>query len=413
MDVGTALAAARQRAGLTRDEISRRTNIEPPAIEALEENAFWRLPEGAYLDGIVRTYAREVGLDPDEFVDHVHADTERRMSEADGMAPLDDFPSEADAPPAEPHPAAAPELDVFASEEERPVVTEVNASSGIADHAAPHQESGEQASTDFLRPAVTTYRPDFSRSSSHRWGFVVVALAGALLGAIGTAAYLSGRAPSPALSAERSAIEQASDEPGTAGVADGRTPSRPVDSTTGVTETAPGGGATDTAPEAAPAGRSSPPTPSRVPSPAAAPKPAAPRSPDPAVAASASTSSQAGPELAGVWTIATRVESSSVKTFEGLRLGYYVDLQQNGNTITGTGRKVSENGLTLRRASQTPIALRGTVDGDALVLSFSEGGRRRRSSGKFILTRAADDVLQGRFSSDAAQSTGTVEARRR
>ena len=119
------------------------------------------------------------------------------------------------------------------------------------------------------------------------------------------------------------------------------------------------------------------------------------------------------PELTGVWTIATRVETSSVNSFEGLQLGYYVNLQQNGNSITGTGRKVSENGRMLGRAGQTPIALQGTVEGDAVVLNFSEAGTRRRSSGTFILTRAGSDALQGRFSSDAARSTGTVEVRRR
>jgi hypothetical protein len=46
------------------------------------------------------------------------------------------------------------------------------------------------------------------------------------------------------------------------------------------------------------------------------------------------------------------------------------------------------------------------------MLSFIESGSQRESAGKMILELHEDGVLRGRFSSDAARSTGTVEARR-
>ena len=102
--------------------------------------------------------------------------------------------------------------------------------------------------------------------------------------------------------------------------------------------------------------------------------------------------------LSGVWTLATQVESSNLSRFKGLTLGYRIELHQNGNGITGTGYKVTENGRVIAQRAQTAIALKGSVDGDRLTLTFTERGTRRPSSGKFILLRETDDVLRGRFS---------------
>lgn len=106
------------------------------------------------------------------------------------------------------------------------------------------------------------------------------------------------------------------------------------------------------------------------------------------------------------------MQSSSLNAFQGLRLGYRVQLQQEGDEISGTGRKIAENGRPIGRGGQTPIVLQGTVDGDRLTLTFTERGTRRQSAGTFHLVRERDNLLRGRFSSDAAQSAGTVEARR-
>jgi hypothetical protein len=79
----------------------------------------------------------------------------------------------------------------------------------------------------------------------------------------------------------------------------------------------------------------------------------------------------------------------------------------------GSGRKIAENGTPLQRAAQTPITVLGTVSGDQLMLTFVERGARRESAGTFVLRRESDESLRGTFSSDAAKSSGTVEAYRR
>jgi hypothetical protein len=116
--------------------------------------------------------------------------------------------------------------------------------------------------------------------------------------------------------------------------------------------------------------------------------------------------------VGGFWTMDTRVETSSVRDYEGLQLGYRLELQQDGGRVTGRGIKTIENGKSIGTAAQTPIAIDGTITGNRLTLKFTEDGTRRISAGKMILELNEDGVLRGRFSSDAARSTGTVEARR-
>lgn len=52
------------------------------------------------------------------------------------------------------------------------------------------------------------------------------------------------------------------------------------------------------------------------------------------------------------------------------------------------------------------------IEGDRVTLSFIEGGARRSTQGTFMLMLDTDGMLRGRFSSDAARSAGSVEARR-
>lgn len=113
--------------------------------------------------------------------------------------------------------------------------------------------------------------------------------------------------------------------------------------------------------------------------------------------------------LSGDWVMNTRVESSRLERYEGLRLGYRVTLRQQGNRISGSGWKVSEDEQTIGTAGQTPITFDGTLNDDRLELTFTERGRRRVTVGKLVLARHSDNAMQGRFSSSAAQSIGVVE----
>src|SRR5688500_17053372 len=67
-DFGRTLREARERRGPTLRQVANATNISMAALEALEHNDRSRLPGGIFTRAFVRSYALEVGLDPDTTV---------------------------------------------------------------------------------------------------------------------------------------------------------------------------------------------------------------------------------------------------------------------------------------------------------------------------------------------------------
>jgi cytoskeleton protein RodZ len=68
-DFGRKLREARERRGLSLRQISNATKISVPTLEALERNDITRLPGGIFSRGVVRSYALEVGLEPESTID--------------------------------------------------------------------------------------------------------------------------------------------------------------------------------------------------------------------------------------------------------------------------------------------------------------------------------------------------------
>ena len=68
MDFGRKLREARERRGISVRQIASATKISVAALEALERNDISRLPGGLFSRAFVRSYAAEVGLDPESTV---------------------------------------------------------------------------------------------------------------------------------------------------------------------------------------------------------------------------------------------------------------------------------------------------------------------------------------------------------
>src|SRR5437773_9032517 len=64
-DFGRSLREARERCGVSLRQIANATKIGMSALEALERNDISRLPGGIFGRAFVRSYAIEVGLDPE------------------------------------------------------------------------------------------------------------------------------------------------------------------------------------------------------------------------------------------------------------------------------------------------------------------------------------------------------------
>jgi len=69
-DLGLKLKRAREERGIALRDIAARTKISVTALEALERGEFHRLPGGIFSRAVVRSYAAEVGLDPDTTVEN-------------------------------------------------------------------------------------------------------------------------------------------------------------------------------------------------------------------------------------------------------------------------------------------------------------------------------------------------------
>ena len=67
-DFGGALRTAREARGVTLRQIADTTKISVAALEALERNDVSKLPGGIFSRAFVRSYAAEVGLDPEKTV---------------------------------------------------------------------------------------------------------------------------------------------------------------------------------------------------------------------------------------------------------------------------------------------------------------------------------------------------------
>src|ERR1700730_3128567 len=68
IDFGGNLRDAPERRGVSLRQIANATKISVAALEALERNDVSRLPGGIFSRAFVRSYALEVGLDPEETI---------------------------------------------------------------------------------------------------------------------------------------------------------------------------------------------------------------------------------------------------------------------------------------------------------------------------------------------------------
>jgi cytoskeletal protein RodZ len=78
---GILLRRARERRGLSLQDIAQQTRIADRWIAALEEARLETLPAPVFVSGYVRSYARTVGLDERDLVDRYHALTQQREAE--------------------------------------------------------------------------------------------------------------------------------------------------------------------------------------------------------------------------------------------------------------------------------------------------------------------------------------------
>ncbi|ANN78651.1 helix-turn-helix domain-containing protein [Bordetella flabilis] len=96
--VGGALRALRVSKGWSLDEVAGRIKFAPRQIEALEDERWSDLPTGISLRGLIRSYARLLGADPEAIIaslePHMRAAAPARLTQGSLHAPRGAMPTE-------------------------------------------------------------------------------------------------------------------------------------------------------------------------------------------------------------------------------------------------------------------------------------------------------------------------------
>lgn len=66
--IGRQLKEARERQGISLKSVQHKTKVSLRYLEAIESGAFHVIPGEFYLKGFIRSYARAVGVDPEELL---------------------------------------------------------------------------------------------------------------------------------------------------------------------------------------------------------------------------------------------------------------------------------------------------------------------------------------------------------
>lgn len=116
--------------------------------------------------------------------------------------------------------------------------------------------------------------------------------------------------------------------------------------------------------------------------------------------------------LTGKWNVVNTVQKTSYQSFQDLKIGFDLSISQNGNSFTGKGQKVSENGRSLPADSRTPIEVKGSINGNRVEATFFETGTMRKTNGRFVWQIDQTGGLYGTFVSTAANTSGKSAAQR-
>jgi transcriptional regulator with XRE-family HTH domain len=81
------LASARQRIGISLEQIAQATRIAPHYLRAIEAEDFAKVPTGVYATSYIRQYARAIGYSEAALLDHYRARRQQEPPPADAGPP--------------------------------------------------------------------------------------------------------------------------------------------------------------------------------------------------------------------------------------------------------------------------------------------------------------------------------------
>jgi hypothetical protein len=118
-------------------------------------------------------------------------------------------------------------------------------------------------------------------------------------------------------------------------------------------------------------------------------------------------------DITGTWVFDLTVDDSTLAAMKGVKLRYFINVQQDGLKLVGEGEKVCENGAPIDAQHRTRLELiGGKVEGAAVSMAFRDHGKLRQTTGTFELSADSSDAMTGKFVWTAANTTGKLAAKR-
>lgn len=118
-------------------------------------------------------------------------------------------------------------------------------------------------------------------------------------------------------------------------------------------------------------------------------------------------------DVTGTWAFDLTIQDSSLVALKGVKLRYFINLQQDGLKLAGEGEKICENGQSLTGPARTRLELiGGKVEGSAVTMAFRDHGLNRQTNGTFTLSAKDGDHMEGRFVWTAANANGGLNAKK-
>jgi hypothetical protein len=123
--------------------------------------------------------------------------------------------------------------------------------------------------------------------------------------------------------------------------------------------------------------------------------------------------------ITGQWKTILKINKSSYKPYNNLNIEFNIHLLQNGTQITGSGEKVRDfhidgNETVFERNKRVKLEIIGYYEKTYLrkskvFLNIIEKGRERESRSTYVMTVTKSTLLNGTFTSTAADSRGSIK----
>jgi transcriptional regulator with XRE-family HTH domain len=355
MPVGAELSEAREKLGLSIEDVAAQTKVKVERLGAIERMDIEGLPTLVYLKGFLRAYATAVQLDADAVTKRYLAELPSSFTAREANPPP--LPTNTDLPLKATDVESAEMDDV--PDLELPAPAAPRAMSEVGNH----RPLSTRRRTVLPPAALTALR---TTTASHA-PMVLVAVIALMTGWVLGARF--GAAPSPT---QPAVTEDDTNSESGQSLAVALTPGTDVDIAPAVER---------------------------------AVNVEQPREPINAAGRDRSI------DVSGSWAVTNRFDPARTGGDGSFNRGFRLQLQQRGNRVSGSGQQWMENGRSIPVHNRPSIRVEGTVRGRRLELNIVDDGARRSGAGKFVMDVSGEGTMRGRFVSDA-NARGMSLARR-